>query len=220
MFTDNSGISLISDTLCHKSHSIRIIVREKDIISKDGFEDRVKYFSTEQIPEQYLLEGGLPRFEDREVAINNASVIAEYLDDRYPHPPLLPVYPIDKVKCRAVIHKIAIEWSPIIARLMNNEATEQERKEFGDTIITFSRYFEEKPYFITDDFSLADAFLIPILWRLGEMRILISQHRKTQGLLSYMRRMFERPSIKESFSDLEKEFVDPLISANRDIDNG
>ena len=211
MFTDNNGIKLISDALCHKSHSVRIIVREKDIISKNGFEDRVTYYTPDNVPSEYAADGGLPTFIDRDIEINNAVVVAEYLDDRYPHPPLLPVYPIERVKCRSLIQRVCIGWTPQINRLMKKEANKEQRKEFADSIITFSQYFDTRPYFITEDFTLADAFLIPVLWRLGEMDILLPQHRKTRGLIEYMQRMFKRPSVVESFSDLEKEFTYSLM---------
>jgi len=210
MFTDNNSIKLISDPKCHKSHSVRIILREKDIISKKGFEDRVEYYTIDKVPPEYATDGTLPTFIDRDIQISNEIVISEYLDDRYPHPSLLPIMPLERVASRTMMHRICINWHPIMNQLMAKKGNKQMLKDFADTIISYSPRFEKQPYFVNNEFTLADAFFIPVLWRLGEMGIIFPRHRKTKGLIEYMERLFKRKSVLESLSDYEKEFVPSL----------
>lgn len=200
----HSTMTLYSDQLSVAGHCVRIAIAEK------GIATNIVYVDKNALPAD-LLElnpyGSLPTLVDRDLMLYETSIIAEYLDERFPHPPLLPVYPILRAKCRLIIHRIEQDWLTLIDRLEKNHDAEISRKELRDQIITIAPIFNEAPYFLSEDFTLTDCYLAPIFWRLKSLSISIPNNPNFKSLYDYMNRVFTRESFKASLSSRELELA-------------
>jgi RNA polymerase-associated protein len=150
----------------------------------------------------------LPTLLDRDLVLYEANVIMEYLDERFPHPPLLPVYPVQRALSRLWITRVEKEWSGRLDILMAGKGREttitKARKELRESIIAIAPIFSEKPFFMNEEFTLVDCCVAPILWRLKYVGINLPE-RSTRPLQKYMQVIFERSSFRESLSEAELE---------------
>ena len=112
----------------------------------------------------------------------------EYLDERFPHPPLLPVYPVARGESRQYIYRIERDWCRLVDEIQNGsqKAQDKARKELRDSLLTIAPIFAEKPFFMNEEFTLVDCCLAPILWRLELLGVEIPQTRQSKPLLEYM----------------------------------
>ena len=198
-------MTYFSDPNCHYSHRVRIVLAEKgitvDVVNSDPL-----------APTQELAElnpyGTLPTLLDRELVLYQTPVIMEYLDERFPHPPLLPVYPVARAEIRQFIHRIQDDWCSLIDQMTNFPGTKdasKAAKQLEESLITIAPVFGEKPYFMSDEFTIVDCCLAPILWRLDDWGISIKKTRQTLPLFNYMERMFNRESFQASLTDFERD---------------
>ncbi|MGB0459283.1 MAG: glutathione S-transferase N-terminal domain-containing protein [Porticoccaceae bacterium] len=198
-------MTLFSDPCSQYSHRVRIVLAEKGVTV--DIEDIDSNNVTEEILEANPY-GTLPTLVDRDLALYESKVVMEYLDERFPHPPLLPVYPVARAQSRLWVHRIEKDWCTLVDSIIANpeaKKTEAIRKEFKDSLISISDIFVEMPYFMNEEFTLVDCCLAPMLWRLPQLGIEIPSTRQTKPLLDYINRLFERPSFQESLTDLERE---------------
>ena len=139
----------------------------------------------------------LPILVDRELAIHDPSVMMEYLDERFPHPPLLPVYPVARASSRTLMLRIDREWCPLVDTLILAEKPEKElmkiREELLHEISSIAPTFKENKFFMSDEFTLVDCCFAPILWRLPSIGIKLPLNRHLKPLLDYQNKVFERP---------------------------
>jgi RNA polymerase-associated protein len=145
-------------------------------------------------------DGKLPLLIDRDLVLDIASVMAEYLDERFPHPPLLPVYPVARAKSRLLIGKIEQNWFPLIEALIE-EVTEEKINELMNQILQLTPLLEDNTFFLSSEFSLVDSTVAPILWRLQQMGVDFAQHSKL--LKAYADNVFARDSFQASLSEQE-----------------
>lgn len=199
-----SAAALFSDAKDHYSHRIRMVLAEKGV----GVE--IVSVDSQDLPRE-LSEANpyssLPTLVDRDLTIYEPRVIMEYLDERFPHPPLLPVYPVARAEIRQYMHRVEQDWCPLVDTLLRSRSKDQlanARKELTESLMAVAPIFTDKPYFMSPDFSLLDCCLIPILWRLPSFDIHLPRTRQTQPLLDYMQRVFNRESFLVSLSDWEK----------------
>ena len=132
----------------------------------------------------------------------------EYLDERFPHPPLLPVYPVARAESRQFIYRIENDWCPLVNTLKSttsNEIAADAAKDLKDSLVAIAPIFGEKPFFMSDEFTLVDCCLAPILWRLEYYGVQLPRTRQATPLLEYMDRMFRRESFQDSLTELERE---------------
>jgi RNA polymerase-associated protein len=133
----------------------------------------------------------------------------EYLDERYPHPPLLPVYPVARGQCRLWIYRIERDWCGLVDTIEQSrggeKAVETARKDLRDSLMGIAPIFGDKPFFMSEEFTLVDCCLGPILWRLPKLGIQLPQAKQTQPLFDYMDRIFQMKSFGASLSELEIE---------------
>ena len=203
--TKRSSMTLFSDPRDHYSHRVRMVLAEKgvtveiiDVVAGKEPEDlaEINPYNT------------LPTLADRDLALYEANVIMEYLDERFPHPPLLPVYPVQRALSRLWITRVEKEWSSRLDILMAGKGREtilsKARKELRESIIAIAPIFAEKPYFMNDEFSLVDCCVAPILWRLKEVDITLPE-KSTRALHKYMQKMFERDAFRASLTETEVE---------------
>ena len=133
----------------------------------------------------------------------------EYLDERFPHPPLLPVYPISRAHIRLYIKRIENDWCSLFDELLNLNPKEAKAKKTRQSlkalILGSTPIFKEKAYFMNEEFSLVDCCIAPILWRLPLVGIDIPNDAKSKPINEYMKRVFTRKSFLESLSETERE---------------
>ena len=201
-----SSMTLFSDPTCQYSHRVRIVLAEKGVTV--DIEDIEANAVTEEILEANPY-GTLPTLVDRDLALYESKVVMEYLDERFPHPPLLPVYPVARAQSRLWIYRIERDWCTLIDTSLaspDSKKAEAARKEFRESLITIASIFTEVSYFMSEEFTLVDCCLAPMLWRLPQLGIELPSNRQVKPLLDYMDRLFERPSFEESLTDLEREY--------------
>lgn len=197
-------LACYSDPADHYSHRVRIVLAEKgvsaEIINVEGG----------RLPPR-LIEvnpyGSTPTLVDRDLALFESTVVMEYLDERYPHPPLLPVYPVARANSRLLIHRIQRDWCGLADLILDPRSKEaarvHARKELRESLTGVSALFADKPCFLSEEQSLVDCCLLPILWRLPIMGIELP--RPAKPLLDYMERQFARAPFKASLSAAERE---------------
>jgi RNA polymerase-associated protein len=203
--TKRSTMTFFSDPTDHLSHRVRIVLAEKgvtvDIIDCDP--DAIPEEVSEINP-----YNNLPTLLDRDLVLYEPNIMMEYLDERFPHPPLLPVYPVARGNARMFLHRIEKEWTPLIRAIehakRNNKRPTAAIKELRDQLITISPIFDEMPYFMSEEFSIVDCTVAPILWRLPLMGIELPP-KQTRGLQDYQYRMFNRDAFQASLSEAERE---------------
>ncbi len=200
-----SSMTLFSDPCSQYSHRVRIVLAEKGVTV--DIEDIDSNNVTEEILEANPY-GTLPTLVDRDLALYESKVVMEYLDERFPHPPLLPVYPVARAQSRLWIHRIEKDWCTLVDGILANpdgKKAEPLRKEFKESLMSISEIFIDMPYFMSEEFTLVDCCLAPMLWRLPQFGIELPNNRQTKPLLDYINRLFERPAFQESLTDLERE---------------
>ncbi len=204
----HSSMIFYSDGNDHYSQRVRLVLAEKGIA--------VEIIDVEHgnMPEDLAdlnPYNSLPTLVDRDLSLYESMIIMEYLDERFPHPPLLPVYPVARAQSRLYIHRIQRDWcgyvDTIIAGRSKDTVIEKARKELRESLMTIAPIFNEKPYFMSDEFTLVDCCVAPILWRLVVMGIeLPPKHGKP--IFDYMDRIFSRDSFQASLSEAELDMRD------------
>ena len=206
--TRRSSMTLFSDASDHYSHRVRMVVAEK------GVNVDIVDVSPGKKPED-LAEinpyNTLPTLLDRELVLFESTVIMEYLDERFPHPPLLPVYPVARAQSRSLIHRIEKDWTRNVDLLMSGRSREptlaKARRELTESMIGVAPVFADKPFFMSDEFTLVDCCVAPILWRLKYMGIKLPE-RQARPMRRYMREIFARASFRGSLTETELEMYD------------
>ncbi|MDI5922019.1 stringent starvation protein SspA [Halomonas sp. LR5S13] len=187
----------------HYSHRVRIVLAEK------GVAVDIVEVTDEQHPEELAdlnPYNSVPTLLDRDLVLYESKVMMEYLDERFPHPPLLPVYPVARAKSRLWMHRIEREWCPLVEQIQRGakKDAEKARKELRESLVGISPIFEDMPYFMSDEFTLVDCCLAPILWRLPVLGIELPE-KQVKPLMSYMERLFDRDGFKAALSESERE---------------
>lgn len=203
--TKRSAMTYFSDGRDHYSHRVRIVLAEK------GVSVDVVDVDPKEIPRE-LSElnpyNSLPTFVDRDLVLYETKVIMEYLDERFPHPPLLPVYPVTRAQSRLWMYRIERDWCPLIDTIIhsrNKDVIEKARKDLQAGILSIAPIFQEMPYFMSEEFTIVDCCLAPILWRLDLFEIKMTGAKQSKPLDDYMNRLFHRPAFKASLTDYERE---------------
>jgi RNA polymerase-associated protein len=198
-----SNMTLYVEKSDINSQRIKMIVFEKSVPAD------IIEVNSKQLPEELLINnpfGTLPTLVDRDLVIFEPNIISEYLDERFPHPPLLPVYPIARAKTRLMMLRIEREWyslAKIITTATNQNEIKNARKSLAESIISFTPVFSSMPFFLSEEFSLLDCCVAPLLWHLPKFGIQIPPQLK--AIHQYANRIFERPSFQASLSSLEHE---------------
>ena len=198
-------MTLFSDAHDHYSHRVRLVLAEKGVTVEVVDAD-------EQNKPEDLREvnpyNSLPTLVDRDLSLYDSRVIIEYLDERFPHPPLLPVYPVQRALSRLWMFRIEKEWSSkldlLVAPRTAEAARTRAKSELRESVIATSPIFSQKPFFMNDELTLVDCCVAPIFWRLKMLGITL-RDRTAKPLRNYMQRMFERDSFRRSLTEAELE---------------
>lgn len=200
-----ASMTLYSDPRDHHSHRVRMVLAEKDV------RVQVVDVNPRRLP-RALLDvnpyNTVPTLADRDLVLYNSTVISEYLDERFPHPPLLPVYPVARAQSRLLMHRIELDWSGHLAVLMRGrggaKVLERAHKALRESVVAVAPAFGEKPFFMSDELTLVDCCIAPVLWRLEHVGIELPE-RLTRPMMRYMQRMFARRSFRDSLTEIEAE---------------
>lgn len=207
--TKRSSMVIFSDALDHYSHRVRIVLAEKGVAV-----EIVEVSASDMPPEVSELNpyNETPTLLDRDLVLYEPNVMMEYLDERFPHPPLLPVYPVARAQSRLWLYRIERDWcghiDTILAGNEKDATVTRMRKELRDSLLALSPIFEQKPFFMSDEFTIVDCAMAPILWRLPLLGIELPQ-KQAKGLLKYCERLFRRDGFQASLSDREREIRQP-----------
>ncbi|GAB6042590.1 glutathione S-transferase N-terminal domain-containing protein [Endothiovibrio diazotrophicus] len=197
-----SVMTLFSAPLCPESHRTRIVLAEK------GITHDVVDIDPNDLPEDLIdlnPYNNVPTLVDRDLVLYNARVIMEYLDERFPHPPLMPVDPVARARTRLGLYRIEHDWYGMLGELetKSDKKASAARKQLREQLIASNELFGAAPFFLSDELTLADCSLTPLLWRLPHWGIELPAQAK--AVTAYAERMFARESFRESLSEAEKE---------------
>ena len=197
---------LYSERDNHYSHRVRIVLAEKDIACE------IREFDIEEAPDDILSVSPyhkLPILVDRDLALYDTSVMMEYLDERFPHPPLLPVYPVARANCRELMLRIDREWCPLVDSIISGKLTKPKEKKTKEELIqelaTISPIFKEFQFFMNEDFTLVDCYMSAILYRLPYLGVSLPNTKSFASLSAYQEKLFSRPSFDLSLTDSERD---------------
>lgn len=196
-----SVMTLYSGQDCPYSHRVRIVLAEKgvsvDILTVD--EDNPPEELIELNPYQRV-----PTLVDRDLVLYESNIIMEYLDERFPHPPLLPVYPVARAKSRLIMFRIEHDWYELMnVILANDPSSDAARKELRENLISLAPVFANLPYFMSEEFSLVDCYLAALLWRLPVLGIELPN--SANAIKQYAKKLFQRESFQASLTETERE---------------
>jgi len=203
--TKRSSMVFFSDPTDHYSHRVRIVLAEKgvtvDLVEGDTAHPPAELGDLNPY-------NSMPTLVDRDLVLYQSHVMMEYLDERFPHPPLLPVYPVARAESRLFMWRIEKDWCTLIESIQNSRSdnvVKKATKELRESILAIAPIFAEKPFFMNDEFTLVDCCIAPILWRLPSLGVDIRPSKQSKPLLAYMDALFNRESFQQSLSEQERE---------------
>ena len=195
-------MKLYSGSQCLFSHACRFVLKEKEI-------DCDVVFTTDKQVEDAVGElnpyGETPTLADRDLVLYDVVVVNEYLDERFPHPPLMPSDPTTRAQARVMISRLRRDWLDDVQNRMASGVKLEKNlaRSLSDGLVAMSNHFLENKYVLGEDFSLVDAYLVALLWRLPLLQANLP--RQGDKILDYGNRMFAKPSFQESLSAAERE---------------
>ena len=200
-------MTLYSDPNSAQSHRVRIVLGEKDLIFK------VEEVLSGQNNEDLIAlnpNNTTPTFVDRNLVLYESRVIMEYLDERFPHPPLMPVDPVIRAKTRMVLHYIEKDLYGLLddVKSSGEKKSKAAKQKLKENLLLSLDFIQSKKFFLSDDFSIIDCSMAPILWRLPEYGIDLPKSAKP--ILKYADRLFQRDSFLENLSEQEEEIRNSL----------
>jgi RNA polymerase-associated protein len=200
-------MTLFSDPTCPYCHRVRMVIAEKriniEIVDVDA-----------QSPPSELLEhnpyGTVPTLVDRDLRLYESLILMEYLDERFPHPPLLPVDPVGRASARLFMYRIDRDWYDPMRVILTGDtkAANQARKALVESLVAVAPIFAAHRFFMSDEFSLVDCCVAPLLWRLPVLKVDLPA--SANAITGYAARMFEWPSFRNSLTEAEREMVSDL----------
>ena len=194
-------MKLYAGSNCLYGHACRIVLKEKDV-DCDVLDPAAD-------PEFDLTElnpyGESPTLIDRELVLYGDNVITEFLDERLPHPPLMPLDPIGRGRARLLVARLQRDWLNEVKRLLDEgkPLNKKLKKSLWDGLLAMSPIFLAQRYAMGNEFSLVDCYLAPLLWRLSVMEVTLP--RQGQAVMDYSERLFERSTFQASLNSLERD---------------
>lgn len=200
-----STMALYSSETSLDCHRVRFVLAEK------GINVEIVNISEDESAAADLAElnpyNEAPTLVDRDLVLYDAGVINDYLDERYPHPPLMPVDPVSRAQLRLVHHRILRDWYSL-ARIIDGSSgkkAEQAAKQLKEGIIAANELFRMSDYILSDELTLVDCTLGPLLWRLTHYGVKLG--KPGAAVEAYAHRIFSRFSFKASLTQAERDLV-------------
>jgi len=194
-------LTLYSERNGLESHRARLVLAAKGVAYELVLVDAAK-------PPDDLIELNplrvLPTLVDRDLVLCDVNVIGEYLDERYPHPPLMPVDPLSRARIRLGVARIEQEWYVPALQAVGaaKAAADAARKRLRDQLLAALPVFKAAKFFLNPELSLADCALAPLVWRLPSLGI--PMPHEAQAILDYGERIFRSPGYQRSLTEDEK----------------
>jgi RNA polymerase-associated protein len=185
------------------SHRTRLVLAEKNINIE------ISNIPGPDLPEDLMDLNpyhSVPTLVDRDLTLYDSRVIIEYLDERFPHPPLMPVDPVTRAQFRLALFRIETDWYSIAEEAENSndgKLGSKARKLLRESILQSAELFGARPYFLSEEFSLVDCTIAPLLWRLPRYGVDLGPD--SEAIDAYMNRVFARRSFQQSLTELEQE---------------
>jgi RNA polymerase-associated protein len=193
-------MNLYSGTTCPFSHRCRIVLYEKQmdfqVIDVDLFNK----------PEDIAIinpYNRVPVLVDRDLVLYESNIINEYIDERFPHPQLMPPDPQTRAKARQLLFTMEQElFSHIDALEKNLKSADKARMHMRDRLIELAPMFNKQKFLLGDDFSMLDVAIAPLLWRLDHYAIELP--KTAAPLMKYAERIFSRQGFIDALTPTEK----------------
>ena len=185
------------------SHRTRLVLAEKNINIE------IANVAGPELPEDLMDLNPyhtVPTLVDRDLTLYDSRVIIEYLDERFPHPPLMPVDPVTRAQFRLALFRIETDWYSLAEESETNgdgKLSAKSRKLLRESILQSTEIFGARTHFLADEFSLVDCTIAPLLWRLPVYGIDLGS--EAEAIEDYMQRVFSRRSFQQSLTELEQE---------------
>ena len=189
---------LYSNPVGLDSHRVRFVLAEKGV--EHSCEDRSAGAAHSDLLELNA-SGSLPTLVDRDLVLYDGRVIIDYLDERVPHPPLMPMDPVSRARTRLALYQMHRDWDSALPD-EGDKMSSSAAKRLTASLREAAEVFSALPYFLSSDFSILDAMLGPLLWRLPCYGIVLSRAGKPVD--AYARRLFARPGFQASLSSAER----------------
>ena len=184
-------------------HRVRLVISEKGIDSE--FIEVAEGDNNEELL-RLNPAGSLPTLVDRDLALFDADVIIDYLDERYPHPPLMPTDPVSRARTRLALHRIKTEWYALLPDAPSQHLTPDEAgAALAKSLTDSNDVFAAMPYFLSEEYSVLDAALAPLLFRLASYGIVLPA--TASAITQYSKKVISRPGFANSLSSMERDLV-------------
>lgn len=195
-------MTLYAGAKCPFSHRTRIVLLEKDVECQVVYVDPAKKPRELSDVNPY---NDLPTMVDRDLVLYHSLIINEYLDERLPHPPLMPVDPVTRGRARLMLYRFDRDWYSLMPELegADKRAGLRARNIVRDGLTVISPMFKDQQFILGEEFSLVDCSLAPLLWRLPLFEIELP--RQAKPILDYAERLFARKAFQQSLSEPERE---------------
>ena len=194
-------MTLYSTITCPYSHRCRIVLLEKDM------DFQVIDVDPNSKSEDLALispHGKAPVLVERDLVLYQSNIINEYIDDRFPHPQLMPADPVMRARARLMLYRFEQELFYYIAAFdgSDQKAISEARAVLTDNLTMLSPIFDKQKFMLGDEFSMLDVAIAPLLWRLEHFEIRLP--KQAASLLKYSERLFSRPLFIDALSASEK----------------
>ena len=193
---------LYSGTTCPYSHRCRFVLFEK------GMDFEIKDVDLFNKPEEIAVMNPyaqVPILVERELTLYESNIINEYIDERFPHPQLMPADPVMRARARLFLFNFERELFVHVQTLENSnnqKAIEKARLQIRDRLTQLAPILLKSKYMLGDDFSMLDVAIAPLLWRLDHYEIELP--KSAAPLMKYAERIFSRPAYIEALTPSEK----------------
>lgn len=197
-----SIMTLYAEAIDPIGHGVRIVLAEKDINAEVNF---ITHDAKPEDLNDLNPYRGLLTLVDRDLVIYDPQIMMEYLDERYPHPPLMPVDPVSRANNRQIRYRLMRDLYGLLEPLRGDDlgSSSAARKDLRDNLLAITPIFSRHQYLLSEEYSLADCCLAPLLWRLTHYGIKLLPQAKP--LLKYAETLFNRAAFKASLSAVERE---------------
>ncbi|HEY2622902.1 glutathione S-transferase N-terminal domain-containing protein [Dyella sp. Tek66A03] len=191
LYTTADGIQ------CHRT---RLVLAAKGVSYERVLVDPAR-------PPEDLLDlnpyGTTPTLVDRDLTLYNTAVVCEYLDERYPHPPLMPIDPLSRARLRLAAVRIELDWLPEIDSIRaGGRPADAARKRLREHLLASLPLFKASKFFLNPEMSLADCLVAPVVWRLPWLGVDLG--REGKPILDYGERLFASQGYARSLTAEEK----------------
>jgi stringent starvation protein A len=194
-------MTLYSATTCPFSHRCRIVLYEK------GMDFQIIDVDLHNKPEDLAIMtpySRVPVLVERDLILYESNIINEYIDDRFPHPQLMPADPVMRARARLFLYRFEQELFCHIDSVEhgNQKTADKSRAAIRDNLTVIAPVFAKQKHMLGDEFSMLDVAIAPLLWRLDNYGIQLP--KQAAPLLKYAERLFSRPAFIDALTASEK----------------